>query len=151
MNMRTQFTLEFKECNINDTSDDVKVLERICKIRELNSLHKEFKNKDLYRLLLKPGIFIAAYGKIKGNKGAMTKSKAINADSDTLDGTSLSIINNRIIQKLQDESYQPKLARLEMIPKRNSEKFRPLGIQNPDDKLVQECIRMILDSIFDSS
>lgn len=137
----------FREVNINDTSDDVKVLERICKIRELNSLHKEFKNKDLYRLLLKPGIFIAAYGKIKGNKGAMTPA----ADSDTLDGISLNIINNRIIKKLQDESYQPKLARLEMIPKKDPTKFRPLGIQNPDDKLVQECIRMILDSIFDSS
>ena len=133
--------------NIRDVSDDTKVLERICKIRELNSINKEYKNKDLYRLLLKPGIYISAYGKIKSNKGALTPA----ADNDTLDGINLDIINRLIIQKLQDESYQPKLARLEMIPKRDPTKFRPLGIQNPYDKLIQECIRMILDSIFDSS
>lgn len=133
--------------NIRDVSDDTRVLERICKIRELNSLNKEYKNKDLYRLLLKPGIYISAYGKIKSNKGALTPA----ADNDTLDGINLSIIDNQIIKKLQDESYQPKLARLEMIPKRDTTKFRPLGIQNPYDKLIQECIRMILNSIFDSS
>jgi hypothetical protein len=107
--------------------DDAKVLERVCKIREFNSLHKEFKNKDLYRLLLKPGIYIIyiyASGKMKSNKGAMTLA----ADTNTLDGIYLNIIDNQIIKKLQDESYQPKLARLEMIPKSNPPKFRPLGI-----------------------
>lgn len=133
--------------NNRDSSDDVKVLERICKIRELNSLHKEFKNKDLYRLLLKPNIYISAYGKMKSNKGAMTPA----ADNDTLDGINLNIINNTIIKKLKDETYQPKLACLEMIQKKDPSKFRPLGIQNPYDKLIQECIRMILDSIFESS
>lgn len=41
-----------------------------------------------------------------------------------------------MIKKLKDESYQPKLARLEMIPKKDPSKFRPLGIQNPYDKLI---------------
>lgn len=52
------------------------------------------------------------------------------ADGDILDGISLNIIHNQMIKKLQDQSYQPKLARLEMIPKTDPTKFRPLGIQN---------------------
>jgi group II intron reverse transcriptase/maturase len=133
--------------NNGDVSDDTAVLERIVKIRELNVNNKEYKNKDLYRLLLKPGIYICAYGKIKKNKGAVTPA----VNKDTLDGLGLERINKHIISKLKDESYQPKLARLEMIPKREPNKFRPLGIQSPNDKLVQECIRMILESIYEDS
>lgn len=133
--------------NNGDVSDDTLVLKRLLKIRELNVNNKEYKNKDLYRLLLKPGIYISAYGKLKKNKGSVTPA----ADKETLDGISIERIKEQIIGKLKDQSYQPKLARLEMIPKREPNKFRPIGIQGPNEKLIQECIRMILESIFEDS
>jgi len=52
----------------------------------------------------------------------------------------------KIIQSLKDFTYQPRPARREYIAKKNSDKKRPLGIPAPNDKLVQEIVRMILES-----
>ena len=57
---------------------------------------------------------------------------------------------NKIIEKLKDFSYQPKPARRTYIPKKNG-KLRPLGIPSIDDKLVQEVVRMLLNSIYEGS
>ena len=53
-----------------------------------------------------------------------------------------------LIQKLKDFSYQPKPDRRTYIPKANG-KTHPLGIPSFDDKLVQEVVRMILESIYE--
>jgi len=55
----------------------------------------------------------------------------------------------KIIVSLKDHSYQPNPARREYIAKRNSAKKRPLGIPSAEDKLVQEVVRMILESIYE--
>jgi len=69
-------------------------------------------------------------------------------DGQTIDGISLSRINS-LINKIKDHSYQPKPARRTYILKKNG-KQRPLGIPSVDDKLVQEVVRMLLESIWDS-
>lgn len=68
-------------------------------------------------------------------------------DGNTIDGMSMKRIDS-LIQKLKDFSYQPKPARRTYIPKANG-KMRPLGIPAFDDKLVQEVVRMILESIYE--
>ena len=70
------------------------------------------------------------------------------ADGTTIDGMGNKRIE-RIILSLKDRSYQPKPARREYIAKKNSSKKRPLGIQSGDDKLVQEVVKMILESIYE--
>ena len=50
---------------------------------------------------------------------------------------------------MKNESWQPKNARLVMIPKPGKSVLRPLGIQAPDDKIVQEVLRLILNSIYE--
>lgn len=57
---------------------------------------------------------------------------------------------DRLIAALRDESYQPKPSRRTYIPKKNG-KLRPLGIPSIDDKLVQEVVRMLLESIYENS
>lgn len=76
--------------------------------------------------------------------GSMTAG----ADGTTIDGMSNERIA-KIIASLRDRSYQPKPARREYIAKKNSNKMRPLGIQSGDDKLVQEVVKMILESIYE--
>ena len=70
------------------------------------------------------------------------------ADGETIDGMSDERIQ-KIIASLKDHSYQPHPARREYIAKKNSDKKRPLGIPSASDKLVQEVVRMIFESIYE--
>lgn len=69
------------------------------------------------------------------------------ADGKTIDGMSMARINT-LISQLKDHSYQPNPAKRVYIQKKNG-KLRPLGIPSVDDKLVQEAVRMILESVYD--
>ena len=67
-------------------------------------------------------------------------------DGSTMDNMSDERIE-RIICSLRNGSYYPKPARREYIAKKNSAQKRPLGIPSGDDKLVQEIVRMIQESV----
>lgn len=107
-------------------------------------------NKDeiftrLYRYLLRPDIYHVAYRNLYANSGAATKG----AHDDTADGFSEAKIA-KIIEKLADETYQPAPVRRTYIQKKNNpKKLRPLGIPTFTDKLVQEVLRMILESVYE--
>lgn len=97
----------------------------------------------LYRNLYNPEFYLLAYQRIQAKQGNMTAG----ADGKTIDGMGMKRIEN-LIEKLRDYSYQPKPARRTYIPKANG-KTRPLGIPSLDDKLVQEVVRLILESIYE--
>ena len=99
----------------------------------------------LYRNLYNPKFFYVAYQNIYAKAGNMTKG----SDERTIDAMSLKRID-KLIGQLKDESYQPAPARRHYIPKKNG-KMRPLGIPSFDDKLVQEVIRMMLQSIYEGA
>lgn len=86
-----------------------------------------------------------AYQNIYASQGNMTKG----SDGKTIDAMSLSRMDG-IIASLKDESYQPQPSRRTYIPKKNG-KMRPLGIPSFDDKLVQECVRLVLEAIYEGS
>ena len=70
-------------------------------------------------------------------------------NDDTADGFSKEKVD-RIIQSLADGTYTPNPVRREYIQKKqNSTKKRPLGIPTFTDKLVQEVLRMILESVYE--
>lgn len=103
-----------------------------------------YRFKRLYRNLYNPEFYLLAYRNIYANEGSMTPG----VDGETLDGMSSPRIE-RIIGALKDRSYHPNPARRTYIAKKNSKKRRPLGIPSGDDKLVQEVVRMILESIYE--
>jgi group II intron reverse transcriptase/maturase len=116
------------------------ILERISKNSD--------KNRDevftrLYRYMLRKDLYYVAYKHLYANNGASTQG----VDSDTADGFSEEKIVN-IIKSLADETYQPKPARRTYIKKSNG-KMRPLGIPTFTDKLVQEVMRMVLESVYE--
>lgn len=108
-----------------------------------NTVKDGYKFDRIYRNLYNPKFYLLAYQNIYNNKGSMTYG----IDGKTLDGMGLERIN-RIIKHLKDYSYQPNPVRREYIKKSNG-KLRPLGIASADDKLVQEVIRMMLESIYE--
>lgn len=116
----------------------------------LNSLSDKSKNPEyrfqrLYRNLYNPDFYLFAYKNIYANGGSMTPG----VNGITIDGMSSQRIA-KLIESLKDRSYQPNPARRTYIAKKNNPaKKRPLGIPSGDDKLVQEVIRMLLESIYE--
>ena len=116
----------------------------------LNSLSDKSKNPEyrfqrLYRNLYNPDFYLLAYKNIYANGGSMTPG----VNGITIDGMSSQRIA-KLIESLKDRSYQPNPARRTYIAKKNTPaKKRPLGIPSGDDKLVQEVIRMLLESIYE--
>jgi len=109
------------------------------------SQDKMYKFQRLYRNLYNPDFYWLAYKNIYASKGSMTPG----VDGTTIDGMSDRRIG-KIIASLKDHSYQPNPARREYIAKKNNpDKKRPLGITSANDKLIQEVVRMILESIFE--
>ncbi|GAC1636163.1 MAG: reverse transcriptase domain-containing protein [Ktedonobacteraceae bacterium] len=97
----------------------------------------------VYRQLFNSHLYLAAYGKIYRNAGAMTRG----VTSETADEMSLEKIKT-IIDTLRAERYQWKPAKRVYILKRNGKK-RPLGLPVWSDKLLAEVIRMILSAYYD--
>lgn len=119
----------------------MEILERI---RNNSRNHPDEIFTRLYRYLLRPDLYFAAFQNLYANKGAATKG----VDNDTADGFSKEKVE-RIIQALAKESYTPKPARRSYIKKKNSKKQRPLGIPTFTDKLVQEALRMVLEAVYE--
>lgn len=118
-------------------------------IEILGNIYRNSKsNKDevftrLYRYMLRPDIYFIAYKNLYANNGAATKG----VDEDTADGFGEEKIH-KIIESLQNDTYQPKPVRRTYIEKKNG-KLRPLGIPTFTDKLVQEVLKMILEAVYE--
>lgn len=126
-----------RNLKMNATSE---ILERIYKN---SSEHKDGIYTRLYRYLLREDIYMQAYKNLYANSGAATKS----VDEDTADGFSIEYVKS-LINELKNQTYKPKAVRRIGIPKPNG-KIRPLGIPSFRDKLLQDAIRQILESIYE--
>lgn len=113
--------------------------------RTRNRQNNCYINKDVYRLLYCHDLYIIAYNNIKSNDGAETKG----SDGTSLHGFCEEWIDE-IILSIRDESYHPNPSKTTYIRKKNG-KMRKLSFPNGKDKLIQECIRLILESIYEPS
>jgi len=105
----------------------------------------DYRYERLYRVLLNEEMFYVAYQQLYAKEGNMTPG----TDGQTIDEMSLKRIE-KLIGSLRDESYQPQPARRVYIPKKDGKK-RPLGIPSFNDKLVQQTVKMILESIYEAN
>ena len=119
--------------------------ENVLNSLQAHSAQSDYAYDRLYRNLFNREFFFQAYQNMYANQGNMTAG----TDGRTIDAMSMERID-RLIETLKDESYQPKPSRRTYIPKKNG-KLRPLGIPSIDDKLVQEVVRMLLESIYEGS
>jgi group II intron reverse transcriptase/maturase len=108
-----------------------------------NRTHPSWINRGLYRLLYNPSLYVLAYERLKSKPGNMTRG----TDGQTLDGFSLDTIQS-YIALMRTEHYRPTPVRRTYIPKASG-KWRPLGVPSPRDKIVQECVRLILEAIYE--
>lgn len=97
----------------------------------------------VYRCLFSEELFLAAYGKLYRNQGALTPGTT----NDTVDGMSRSRIRT-IIDQLRAERFTVRPARRIHIPKKTGG-TRPLGLPNFSEKLVQEVLRMLLSAYYE--
>jgi len=120
--------------------EPVKVLKSLSE----QAINKQYKFKRLYRNLYNLEFYFLAYKNISQSQGSMTSG----VDGKSLDGMSEKRIS-ALIESIRSFSYQPNPARRVYIEKKNSTKKRPLGIPSTEDKLVQEVVKMILESIYE--
>lgn len=116
-----------------------------------NNLYSKSRNGEIFQnlmpLILSRENILLAYRNIKSNGGSKTRG----TDKVVIDGIGR-LSAEKYVEKLRyivagsKHGYRPKAVRRKEIPKPNG-KLRPLGIPCMWDRLVQQCIKQILEPI----
>lgn len=116
------------------------------KLRKFVERNKNPKhiNHSIYHLLLNPFTLDNAYTNLSRNKGAFTRG----VNTGTIQGYSRND-SIKLTQMLKEKTYQPNPVRRIWIPKPGKKEKRPLGIPTFYDKVIQEAVRSILESIYE--
>ncbi|WP_254786635.1 group II intron reverse transcriptase/maturase [Cytobacillus oceanisediminis] len=103
--------------------------------------------KDLLEIMTSEITITTAIHNIKSNKG----SKTPGVDKIKMDHY-LQKGYEEVITEIQESFmlYKPNLVRRKLIKKANSNKKRPLGIPTIKDRIVQECVRLVLEPILEA-
>nr|ALO20849.1 HNH endonuclease [Chlamydomonas nivalis] len=110
----------------------------------------EKKFDNLYDLLSKQSLLVQAYGNIQRNKGSLTSG----TDKTTIDGVSLKKLQELALE-IKNKTFKFSLLRRIYVPKPKrykpgeKKKLRPIGIPNFKDRIIQEAIRIILETIYE--
>lgn len=104
---------------------------------------KKMKFTSLYHHINEENL-AAGYGELK-------KEKAGGIDGVTVEeyGAKLEENLKGLVERLKSKQYQPQAVRRVYIPKPGKAEKRPLGIPTVEDKLVQICLKKLLEAIFE--
>jgi len=101
---------------------------------------------NLYDLIVKEENILLAFRNIKSNKGSETAGvnhKTIKDWKNTSNENYVQYVRKRL------QNYFPHKVKRVEIPKPNG-KMRPLGIPTMEDRLIQQCIKQILEPILEA-
>lgn len=106
------------------------------------------KIKDLLEIIKSPANIMTAIHKIKGNKGSRTPG----SDGQIMQKHILEVGFDTVIKRVQDllDDYEPSPIKRKLIPKANSKEMRPLGIPTIIDRVVQQCVKQIIEPILEA-
>lgn len=97
----------------------------------------------LYELIISEENIKLAYRTIKSNRGSTTRGTNLHTIKDIKQWTDdevVGYIRKRLL------NYHPQKVRRVYIPKQNGDK-RPLGIPTIEDRIIQQCIKQVLEPI----
>ncbi|WP_264175031.1 group II intron reverse transcriptase/maturase [Clostridium sp. CS001] len=97
----------------------------------------------LYDLIISEENILLAYRTLKSNKGSTTKGSNPHTIRDIKLWSELEIVEY-VRKRLSN--YQPQPVRRIFIPKHDG-KMRPLGIPTIEDRIIQQCIKQVLEPI----
>jgi len=113
-----------------------------------DNLYKQSKDnvkfKNLMELITDERNILLAYRNIKRNKGSKTSGTNF-SNILKLAGTEPKLLIKYVKERLMD--YKPEPVRRVEIPKSGGTSTRPLGIPCIEDRLIQQCIKQVLEPI----
>jgi len=105
------------------------------------------KFKGLLGAISSETVILSAIHKIKSNQGSQTPGSDDQIMQDILKKDYNEIIS--LVQK-QLKHYKPRPIRRVRIPKPGKDEKRPLGIPNIIDRIIQECVKIIIEPILEA-
>lgn len=104
--------------------------------------------RGLLEIIASEPVIMTAIHNIKANKGAETPG----TDGQTMRESILQKDYVRIVTQIQKsfQNYHPSAVRRKWIPKPGKSEKRPLGIPTILDRIMQECVRIVLDPIMEA-
>lgn len=102
--------------------------------------------KGILEVIASETVILTAIHKLKGNKGSKTAGVDGNVVNDIIQLPYQEVLS--LVRK-QLENYRPRQIRRVYIPKADSEEKRPLGIPTMIDRIIQECVRSVIEPIIE--
>lgn len=104
--------------------------------------------KGLLEVISSEAVILTAIHKIKANKGSETAG----SDGETMRTNFLEENFEEVMDRVKSsfKNYNPKMVRRVFIPKPGKVEKRPLGIPAIIDRIVQECVRMVIEPILEA-
>lgn len=106
------------------------------------------KFKDLVEVASSEVVILTAIHNLKANTGSITAG----SDGETMRLDILQKEYPKVIRRVKQsfENYMPLPVRRVLIPKEDKDEKRPLGIPAIIDRIVQECVKMVLEPIMEA-
>ncbi|MRD35131.1 group II intron reverse transcriptase/maturase [Bacillus thuringiensis] len=114
----------------------------------INQKGQSSGHKNLLELMISEATILTAIHRIKANKGSRTAG----SDHKLMKPDILQKDYPKVVQLVQESfrNYCPEPIKRKYIPKPNSKELRPLGIPSIIDRVIQECVRLIIEPILEA-